>query len=373
MRVKLLGVRTWIPRGLMTLLMLGACGPTASSLAVQDPVSVAVDVNARSGLKPALLEKANEVASEARGWNFHVVQPGQVEVRWETQPITGYRIHELKKPVLYPVLGPGGHSLTRNYPLVVGTAGEATDHPHHKSIWLAHGNVNGHSYWDEKAIIRAVGEPQLLPDEAAMIVQHEWLATDSTDVVAREETRLSFGCLQVGTSPLEAGWWLQYQVRVTAVAETVTFGDTKEGFFAMRTHPNLQLTNDPGAGVTTANGRALNSEGLTDKALWGQKAQWVAYGGKISEQSITIVMMDHPTNLRHPTTWHARDYGLVAANPFGLHDFQKLPAGTGDFALSQGECLEFCYRIAFLPTLLDEKAIRAAYRDFEAVSPKWQK
>lgn len=319
----------------------------------------------------SLIAKSDD-SLETKRWSFRVVQPGQVDVLWDSQQVTGYRVRDLRKPVLYPVFGPGGHSMVRHHPLMPGTAGEATDHPHHKSIWLAHGNVNGHSYWDEKASIRAVGEPSLFPAVAAMVVEHEWLATESPEVLARERTRLSFGCLEPERSPLAGGWWLQYQVRVTAVAPELTFGDTKEGFFAMRTHPNLQLTNDPRAGVTTANGRAINSQGLRDKDLWGQPAEWVAYGGTIGEQPVTIVMMDHPANLRHPTTWHARDYGLVAANPFGLHDFQKLPAGAGDFALSQGQCIEFCYRIAFLPTLLDESAIRAAYREFAAGPNGWE-
>jgi hypothetical protein len=319
------------------------------------------------GRPPTQLNQAKDTSA----WNVRVTSPGQVDILWNSQPVTGYRVDNLRKPVMYPVFGPGGHSMVRNYPLVPGTVGEATDHPHHKSIWFAHGNVNGHSYWDEKAVIRAVGEPRWLPKEAALLVEHEWLATDTTEVLARESTRLSFGCLAPEESPLEGGWWLQYQVRVTAVAPQLKFGDTKEGCFAMRTHPNLQLTNDPRAGVTTANGRALNSTGLRDKDLWGQPAQWVAYGGTIDDQPVTIVMMDHPTNLRHPTTWHARDYGLVAANPFGLHDFQKLPTGAGDFALSQGQCLEFCYRIAFMPTLLDESAIGEAYREFSAGPNGW--
>jgi hypothetical protein len=339
-------------------------GAANLGLATAQPIAEPA-TETRLSLPPA------EIGNEETGWNFRVVQPGQVDVLWDAQQVTGYRVRDLRKPVLYPVLGPGGHSMMRNYPLVQGIAGEATDHPHHKSIWLAHGNVNGQSYWDEKATIRAVGEPELLPEDAAMVVEHEWLTTATNEVLARERTRLSFGCLEREQGPLVGGWWLQYQVRVTAVAPELTFGDTKEGFFAMRTHPNLQLTNDPRAGVTSANGRALNSNGLRDKELWGQPAQWVAYGGTIGEHPVTIVMMDHPTNLRHPTTWHARDYGLVAANPFGLHDFQKLPEGAGDFALSQGQHLEFCYRIAFLPTLLDEPAIREAYRNFATGPNDW--
>jgi hypothetical protein len=306
-------------------------------------------------------------------WSVDQDEAGQIEVRWGARLVTGYRFVDLKKPVVYPVFGPGGQHMMRHYPLLKGIAGEATDHPHHKSIWFAHGDVNGHSYWDEKASIRSAARPALVAGETAFVVRNQWMATDDpATVVATEVSRWSLGSLDPQSSPWEGGWWLQIQAKVQATHGQLRFGDTKEGFFALRTHPNLRLTNDVRAGVTTAQGRALNSRGQRDRDLWGQSAEWVAYGGQIGAQPVTIVMMDHPSNLRHPTTWHARDYGLVAANPFGLHDFQKQPPGAGDFALSQGQTLEFCYRVAFLPTLLDEAAIWAAYREFAASASQWR-
>ena len=48
-------------------------------------------------------------------------------------------------------------------------------------------------------------------------------------------------------------------------------------------------------------------------------------GGRISPDSAgtpqVVTLMDHPSNLRHPTWWHARDYGFMAANPFGRAAF----------------------------------------------------
>jgi hypothetical protein len=356
------------------------------------PLRWLVVVGCLVGLLSCTFVGADEAADARDGWQLSLAAPGQLDVSWGSERVTGYRFTELKKPALYPAFGPGGHSMVRNYPLLKGVAGEATDHPHHKSIWLAHGDVNGYSYWDERAVIANVTPPQIEADAAAFVVVNQWLApgqggesksgesgSESTEqgsaggeqVVIRERTRVSFGRLSPEQSPLAGGWWVQYQVQLTAASGEVRFGDTKEGFFAMRTHPNLRLTNDPRAGVTTANGRALNSQGQRDRELWGQSAAWVAYGGMIDQQPVTVVMMDHPKNLRHPTTWHAREYGLVAANPFGLHDFQKKPSGAGDHVVPQGQSLECCYRIAFLPSLLDEAAIAAAYSEFAASPHGW--
>ena len=55
-------------------------------------------------------------------------------------------------------------------------------------------------------------------------------------------------------------------------------------------------------------------------------------------------MFDHPQNPRHPTTWHVRSYGLFAANPFGLHDFENKPLGTGDLTIPAGKSVTFRYR-----------------------------
>ena len=368
----------------------GAC------VGVAIPLRWLIAVVCLVGIASRAMVAADDGPEPHDGWQLSLTPGGQLEVSWGAERVTGYRFTELKKPALYPVFGPGGHSMVRNYPLLTGIAGEATDHPHHKSIWLAHGNVNGYSYWDERAVIENELPPRVETDAAAFVVVNRWLANPATagsaldgqdstaggasgpsasaaanGVVLREQTRVSFGRLSPDRSPLAGGWWVQYQTRLTAESGDVRFGDTKEGFFAIRTHPNLRLANDPRAGVTTANGRALNARGQRDRDLWGQAAEWVAYGGMIDQQPVTMVMMDHPKNFRHPTTWHARDYGLVAANPFGLHDFQKLPPGAGDHVVPQGQTLEFCYRIAFLPSLLDEAAIAAAYSEFAASPSGW--
>ena len=122
----------------------------------------------------------------------------------------------------------------------------------------------------------------------------------------------------------------------------MVFGDTKEGSFALRLAPTLRLQGKVAAGS------AVNSAGQEDGAVWGKRAAWVAYNGPVGDEEFTVAIFDHPNNLRHPTWWHARNYGLFAANPFGIHDFDGEPAGTGDYELAPGEELVLRYSVLLL-------------------------
>ena len=96
-----------------------------------------------------------------------------------------------------------------------------------------------------------------------------------------------------------------------------------------------------------ARGTCLNSEGVIGKPIWGKRASWISYWAMFDEENVAISIFDHPSNPRHPTWWHARDYGLVAANPFGQHDFESKPEGAGNMNLKLGESVTFSYRFLF--------------------------
>jgi hypothetical protein len=112
----------------------------------------------------------------------------------------------------------------------------------------------------------------------------------------------------------------------------------------------------------TAEGHILNSEGAKDVECWGKPANWVAMSGPIDGKPFTISFFDHPSNLRHPTRWHARDYGLFAANPFGGSTMDKtLAKGAGDYMLPAGKTLVFKYRIIVEQGDPDAARINARY------------
>lgn len=299
---------------------------------------------------------ANGQEQQNRVWKLNDQQPGMVNVLRNDQEVTTLHYKEFQRPILFPIRNGRDENVTRSWPVVEGVAGEATDHPHHKSLWFGHGDVNGASFWDESAKIenQDITLDQAIP---AITLKNHWLVDGKK--IAADTTTISFG--QASQLP---DWWIDYRVVVDADQEDLVFGDTKEGTFAIRTHPNLRLNNDEKRGVTTAAGHALNQAGDQDKELWGKRSPWVLYWGPIGKDATSLVMMDHPTNLRHPTTWHAREYGLVAANPFGLSFFEKAGKGAGDFTLKKGEQLVMHYRVLIADEQLTAEQVEKEYKEF---------
>jgi hypothetical protein len=118
---------------------------------------------------------------------------------------------------------------------------------------------------------------------------------------------------------------------------------------AIRLNPTLQLspTKAMKARGATAQGHIVNSEGQKDNNTWGKRASWCDYYGPVNGQIVGVAIFDHPSNPRHPSWWHVRDYGLFAVNPFGIHDFEKKPAGAGDLVIPAGQTVTFKYRFYF--------------------------
>lgn len=142
------------------------------------------------------------------------------------------------------------------------------------------------------------------------------------------------------------------------MGESVTFGDTKEGTFALRLHPQLQIDGPVGRG------RFLSSAGVRNQEVWGTRSRWLAAFGPINGREVTVAVLDHPSNPRHPTWWHARAYGLLAANPFGVHDFEGEAAGTGDLIVEAGRPLELAYRVVLALGAPDTRRLESVWRQF---------
>ncbi len=297
--------------------------------------------------------------------------PAQVELKrdgdktivaLDGDPFTEYDPTRWKKPVFYPVYGPDNVTMTRNFPMK-RVPGEADDHPHHKSIWFAHGDVNGADFWSEKATIRHIRYLNS-HDDHSFTVLDEWLDPETDRPIVRCRGTFSFGASNDCR-------WIDFEYTLKAAADQdVVFGDTKEGTFAVRTHPALRLRPDPARGVTEVSGQAINSEGIAGTDVWGKSARWIDYSGTIDGHVCGIAIFDHPDNLRHPTTWHAREYGLVAANPFGLHYFQQKPQGAGDWTLKAGQPATFRYGVVLHRGTHETFDIESAWRDFVARSGK---
>ena len=249
-------------------------------------------------------------------------------------------------PYLYPVYGPGGQALTRNWPMSEAE-GEERDHPHHRSLWFAHGAVGPadgskrHDFWTGRDGAAIVHEKILAAESGKIGVLrtvNAWLAPGG-DEVLREERTMTF---RAGAFDSGQAWRaIDFDVRLQAGDAPVVLGDTKEGTMAIRVAPTLRHQGERAAGAM------VNSEGVEGAAVWGKRAAWVHYSGPVDGEPVGIAIFDHPGNFRHPTWWHARAYGLFAANPFGVHDFEKAKKGTGDWTIPAGGELRLRYRLLF--------------------------
>ena len=245
---------------------------------------------------------------------------------------TEYRYANQGKPILYPVIGPYGIPMTRHYPMKEGVPGESGDHHHQQSIHYNH-PVSGIDFWHGRggAHIRndEIVKAEVVDGKALIVSRNSWMHGDKR--ILSDTTEISAG-------NTKGGRFIDYKVSIHASEREITFQDSKEGSMSIRTHPALRLQGK------VAKGSAINSEGVKGKAVWGKAAKWVNYWGPVDGKMVGIAIFDHPKNPRHPTTWHARDYGLVAANPFGKRYFK---AGDGALTLQKGETVTFAYRFFF--------------------------
>ena len=290
---------------------------------------------------------------------------GDFAVKIDGELFTEYRHQGVNVPCFYPIIGPEQVTMTRKYPLEDAGKGEAKDHPHHTSLWYAHGDVNGLDFWHGafekerggKIVHSETISHQNGDKEATLITRSKWLANEGDKVVCEDVRTMTFGKTANGSR------YVDLTLVVKATNGDVVFGDTKEGTMAIRTHPQLRLKGEVAAGS------ALNSAGDKDKDLWGKAAKWVDYWGKVDGKEVGVAIFGHPSNPRHPTTWHARDYGLVAANPFGYSHFFKGQGKDGKLTVKNGESLTFRYRFAFHGGAHDEATLKAHYKDFAESVP----
>jgi sugar phosphate isomerase/epimerase len=278
----------------------------------------------------------------------------KVTVEINGKLFTEYRFKEPQRPFFYPVIGPTGQPVMRHWPVEKTDPDDPTDHVHQKSLWFTHGAVNGVDFWsDGKGTIvhDKFLEVSSGPQVGVIKSQNNWVAPGGKVVLTDTRTH------RFRNDP--DGTIMDWEITLHASNGQVTFGDTKEGSMAIRLAPTMQL------GGKVGKGHIINSEGVTGNDTWSKRADWVDYYGPVKSEIVGIAMFDHPDNPRHPTWWHVRDYGLFAANPFGIHDFEKgKPAGAGDLVIPAGQSVTFKWRFFFHKG--DEKQGKVAehYRDY---------
>jgi hypothetical protein len=266
---------------------------------------------------------------------------------------TEYFFRDVPRPYCYPLMGPGELAMTRNWPMKT-TPNEEHDHPHHRSLWFAHGAVNGQDFWTEgkgcgRIVHERFTELKSGADSGVIGSSNQWVAADGT-VACTDERRLR---IYAPAHPDERVF--DFEITLYASHGPVTFGDTKEGTMAVRLTETMRVKGNLGQG------HIVNSAGVRDAAAWAKRADWCDYYGPVEGKTLGVAIFDHPQNPRHPTWWHVRDYGLFAANPFGQHDFERTAdKAAGDMTIPAGQSITFRYRF-YLHTG-DERQAKVAER-----------
>ncbi len=262
------------------------------------------------------------------------------------------------KPFLAPLRTASGLVVTRRWPMD-NIENDSHDHPHHRGLWTGYGDINGVNFWEMepdskpsgdnpkvkgKITLKTAGDIKPGKKSGSIDMTFNW-EVPGQGVLLEEERLLTFS--------------MEKEVRMVDVDSTFTakqavkFGDTKEGFFAIRVADSMAGKNG---------GLMTSSEGAqTEKNVWGKRSDWVDYDGTVDGQKVGIVMFDNPENLNHPPRWHSRDYGLFAVNPFGVKDFDPAAAKAGGYSMRAGEQLRFRYRVVIHPGDFSKKKIAELY------------
>ncbi len=287
------------------------------------------------------------------------------------------------KPVLYPVMTASGVEVTRGFPLKP-RPGERVDHPHHVGIWFNYGDVDGLDFWNNSEAIpaakksgygtihhRSIVKEKGGNGQGILVVTSSWDGPTGKQILA-DKTEFIF--INKGATRI-----IDRITTLTAGAEPVSMKDNKEGVIGIRVARQLELPSKEQLILTDAKGnpttvKAMSNEGVTgsyrtsegikDDAVWSTRGRWADLNGTIGNEKIALVICDHPKNVGYPTFWHARGYGLFAANPLGWSIFTKGKEHL-NFSIPAGKSATFRYRMVIHNgSDLTDKEINALADDF---------
>jgi len=287
-----------------------------------------------------------------------------VDVLVGGHPFTTYYFDPaVAKPYLSPLRSAHGTVVTRRFPMTSDFAGEDRDEPHQRAMYFAHGDINGFDFWGEAAFARWSDHPASTFGRTVFRALDEIRGgSDAGRLRATFDLVTPAGVIAEETQTYdvsgdEQSRMIDCEFAIRASHGAVTMGDTKEGTFAIRVVKALD----------SPPGRMVNANGASgEKGIWGKRAEWVDYYGRVADEEVGIAVFDHPHNLRAPTYWHARGYGLLAANPFGLKQFTRDRRQNGRYVISGGESLVFRYRVFIHHGDPVQAQAAEAYRQFAA-------
>lgn len=307
----------------------------------------------------------------------------KVVITADGKPFTSFVYTDtIEKPVLYPIYAGNGQTITRGFPWKP-EPGDPTDHPHHLGLWFNYERVNGLDFWNNSFAIPAdkkvhygwIKTNEVVNTESGkqgkLVYSARWV-NQQQEVLLNEKTTYLFS--QQNNERI-----IDRITELTA-EQDVAFPDAKDGLLGLRVAHELELPitqtkeyKDAQGNITkvsatkdaTVTGNYITSAGKEGDAAWSTRGEWCMLYGKKGNDTISIVIIDHPGNPGYPTYWHARNYGLFAANPLGQKVFSEGKENL-NFRLRKGQSVTFRYRIVIAAgkTRLEKPAIEQLRRSF---------
>jgi hypothetical protein len=312
----------------------------------------------------------------------HATAP-RVDVTIDGKPFTSYLYaRDQKKPSLYPLRTAQGTIITRGWPLEPRPF-ERADHPHHIGLWFNYGDVNGLDFWNNSDAIAPARVPRMGTiihkrviettsgkEFGALNVEMDWVDSQGA-VLVKENTRYVF----TGDATTRT---IDRITRLAALGAPVVFGDNKEGLIGIRVARGLEqpvqsadllldgnakplkektINND---GVA---GEYLGSNGKKGDAVWGTRGPWTVLRGTVDAETVSLAILDHPSNPGYPTYWHARGYGLFAANNLGRKVFDPTQP-EARLTVNPGESITFRHRVLIVSGAVEAARLNAEQQAF---------
>jgi hypothetical protein len=250
-------------------------------------------------------------------------------------------LHTAKAPqklYLHPLLTPSGKRVTRAFPMET-VAGESTDHPHQRGVWIGAEHVNDEDFWENEpadknpragtVVLTDVIDVRSGTPTGQFTMRANWIARSGQTLVAETRT-MTFRAPAADQRSIDIDLELQAK-------QQVTFADNHDALLGLRLSTEFEEAHG---------GKAVNAEGVTG---------WERLHATIDGEDVGVAVMDAPTNFRFPTPWHVRDYALLFASPFAFRDY-KPTAQDGSLTLKPGEDLKLRYRILVHSGAVDVKS-----------------
>ena len=254
------------------------------------------------------------------------------------------------RPYFFPVLGPGGSPVTRGE-----TSDNSSDHVHHRSLYVAYGEVNDVDVWAEGENSGRVVHQSFMDKSGGAAVgkiytENDWVNKAGEKLMSDRQNFRIYNTPDTGTI-------IDLDLTFIASAGDVYFGDTKEGgIISVRVNPSMNASDG---------GKIENAYGGTNEGeTWGKRAQWCDYSGIVEGTPVGVAVFDHISNPRYPTYWHVRNYGLMTTNIFGTGTFEGDQSKDGSYTLKSGEEMNFRFRVLIHAGDTATGQVAQKYHDF---------